>query len=236
MNKSNIHINCLTVSSDKDATAQASAVETVIARFLEQNAKEDALIQKAMTLVKERIQGERKGLPGEPNYKHSIRVYEKVSELHHWDDPDMEMFLAALLHDIVEDGNTSYRELVDMGFSRKTVELVYLCTHDSAIENPAERWTLMIAKLIEARSEEAWCIKLIDLADNLTQSSGLSPENRKFMLEVKAPLMLRLTEQVSSLYLHKYRYHLKETLEQVSKLPQSAMLEVYEKAWKEGGA
>lgn len=180
-------------------------------------AETEALLLKAKLLVQERILGERKGLSGEPNYKHSIRVYEKVSELHHWDDPDMEMFLAALLHDVVEDGNTSFEELVEMGFSRKTVELVYLCTHDSEIKNPTERWTLMIAKLIEARSEEAWCIKLTDLADNLTQSHGLSEESRKFMVEVKAPLMLRLTEKLKNgLYEFRYRNHLEETLREVT--------------------
>jgi (p)ppGpp synthase/HD superfamily hydrolase len=149
-------------------------------------AETDDLVLKAKELVKERIKGERKGLVGELNYMHSFRVNELVSKLHHWDDPDVEMFLASLLHDIVEDGDTSFQELVDIGFSRKTIELIYLCTHNKEIENKTERWTLMIARLIEAKNEEAWCIKLIDLSDNLTQCQGLTEENRKFMIEVKA--------------------------------------------------
>ena len=189
--------------------------EAVERHFKNKSEQADVLLEKAKILVEERILGERKGLPGEANFKHSLRVHEIVSRLHHWDDPDMEMFIAALLHDIVEDGDTSFEELVEMGFSRKTVELVHLCTHDAEIENPTERWTLMIAKLIEARSEEAWCIKLIDLADNLTQSSGLSPENRKFMLEVKAPLILRLTEWLGNGHANKYRHYLETTLQEV---------------------
>ncbi len=122
--------------------------------------------------------------------------------------------LAALLHDIVEDGNTSLEELVEMGFTRRIVELVYLCSHNTKVENKTERWTLMMAKLTEARDEEAWCIKLIDLSDNLKQSRGLSEENRKFMIEVKTPLMLRLTEWLDG-YAGRYRHHLEKTLEEV---------------------
>ncbi len=52
----------------------------------------------------------------------------------------------------------------------------------------------MIAKLIEARDEDAWRIKLADLTDNLRQCHGLSLDNRRFMIEVKATLMLRLAK------------------------------------------
>jgi (p)ppGpp synthase/HD superfamily hydrolase len=180
-------------------------------------AETDDLVLKAKELVKERIKGERKGLVGELNYMHSFRVNELVSKLHHWDDPDVEMFLASLLHDIVEDGDTSFQELVDIGFSRKTIELIYLCTHNKEIENKTERWTLMIARLIEAKNEEAWCIKLIDLSDNLTQCQGLTEENRKFMIEVKAPLMLRLTEHLDNGFYRPYRNHLEKTLEDIKK-------------------
>lgn len=167
---------------------------------------------KAEALVKERIHGDRKGMIGEPNYMHSFRVHKIVSDLHHWDDPDFELFLAALLHDIVEDGGVSYEELAQMGFSGRTIELIYLCSHDKTTVNKTERWTLMIARLIEARDEEAWFIKLADLSDNLTQSQGLSEENRKFMVGVKGPLMLRLTEWLSG-YSRQYHAYLKNTLE-----------------------
>ncbi len=149
----------------------------------------------AEALVKERIRGTRKGLPDEQNYSHSLRVQRLVMDCHHWDDPDHDVFLAALLHDVIEDGGVTFEELQAMGFTSRTIDLVRLCTHPLAVENSTERWTLMMAKLVEARDDDAWRIKLADLTDNLRQSVGLTPENRKFMVEVKAPLMLRLTER-----------------------------------------
>ena len=148
----------------------------------------------AEKLVKERILGERKGLPGEMNYMHSYRVRDLVSDHHHWDDPDYDLFLAALLHDVIEDGEVTYDELRVLGYSERTIELVALCSHDLSVKDNTERWVLMIAKLVEARDEDAWRIKLADLTDNLKQCSGLSLENRRFMIEVKAPLMLRLVK------------------------------------------
>jgi (p)ppGpp synthase/HD superfamily hydrolase len=149
----------------------------------------------AEVLVMNKIKGTRKGLPDEKNYKHSLRVQKLVMDCHHWDDPDHDVFLAALLHDVIEDGGVTFDELRASGFSERTIELVQLCTHQLDVENKTERWVLMIAKLIEARDEDAWRIKLADLTDNLKQSRGLTVENRNFMVEVKAPLMLRLTKR-----------------------------------------
>lgn len=151
--------------------------------------------KQAEELVKTRIKGTRKGLLDELNYFHSFRVRDSVMANHHWDDPDYDIFLAALLHDIVEDGGVSFQELSDMGFTEKTIEFVKLCTHPLEVEDSTERWVLMMAKLIEANNDDVWRIKLADLADNLSQSMGLSEENRKFMLMVKAPLFLRLTKK-----------------------------------------
>lgn len=152
----------------------------------------EKLTKTGEALVKERIKGTRKGLPEEANYLHSIRVRDMVSSCHHWDDGDIDLFLAALLHDVIEDGGVTAEELESMGFSKRTVELVQLCTHDKSIEDKTARWILMVAKLIEADDDDAWRIKLADLADNLAQSKGLTLDNRRFMIETKAPILLRL--------------------------------------------
>jgi (p)ppGpp synthase/HD superfamily hydrolase len=152
----------------------------------------DILMQRAEELVKQRITGSRKGVEGEPNYLHSFRLRDMVKKYHHWDDPDHELFIAALLHDIVEDGAVSFEELWEMEFTERIIELVRLCTHPMDVEDHTERWLLMVAKLIEANNEDAWRIKLADLADNIAQSKGLTPENRRFMIEVKTSIYLRV--------------------------------------------
>lgn len=145
-------------------------------------------------LVKARILGERKGLPGEMNYLHSFRVRDLVLACYGPGEPDADVALAALLHDVVEDGGVTLEELRGMGFTDRTVGLVDLCSHRMEIEDNTERWVLMMARLVEARDAGAWRIKMADLADNLTQCRGLSQENRRFMVETKAPLIIRLTE------------------------------------------
>ncbi len=170
------------------------------------------LQDKAEELVRERITGTRKGLPDELNYLHSFRVRDIVSKCHHWDDPDFDLFLAALLHDVVEDGGVSLKDLGNMGFSDRTVELIELCTHPMDIKDSTERWICMIARLVEAKDDDAWRIKLADLTDNLTQSKGLSLENRRFMVEAKAPMLLRLARVSYSAH-----YNLKLEMEKQQK-------------------
>lgn len=57
----------------------------------------------------------------------------------------------------------------------------------------------MMAALVRAHDEDAWRIKLADLTDNLTESKGLQPDKRRFMIETKAPLMWHITKNIPSL-------------------------------------
>ena len=170
------------------------------------------LRDKAETLVRECIKGGRKGLPDEPSYMHSFRVRDLVISCHHCDDCDDDLFLAALLHDVVEDGGVSFQELRDMGFTERTIHFVALSTHPLDVKDSTERWLLMTARLVEADDEDAWRIKLADLTDNLRQCKSLSPENRRFMIEVKAPLFLRLTKKYDG-YFRPCRYYLEQAME-----------------------
>lgn len=149
------------------------------------------LFETAEHLVKTRILGTRKGSE-EPAFQHSLRVAQKIRELGF---PD-EVILAAMLHDIIEDGATSADELASLGFSPRTVDLVKLCSHDDAIEGGDARWVKMMAGLIDARDAEAWSIKCADLNDNLQSSHLLSDDRRRFMREAKAPFLLRLSWHV----------------------------------------
>ncbi len=114
-------------------------------------------------MVKERIQGMRKGTTDVPNWTHSFRVRDALipGDLSH------EAVLGGMLHDIVEDGNTSLKELHDMGFPDRVVALVDLCSHDTSVVESDARWVKMITRLVDAKDGEAWAIKVADLIGNL---------------------------------------------------------------------
>ncbi len=148
---------------------------------------------KAITLVKERITGHRKGLPDVPAYEHSLRVGELLRK---HDNDFSNPVLAAMLHDIVEDGGISLQELKTRGFNDEVVHLVDLCSHDSNIADSNARWVNMVARLANEGNAQAWLIKLADIYDNLQESHMLNPERRRFMVESKAPLLLTLTKDL----------------------------------------
>lgn len=149
------------------------------------------LIQQAEALVKERILGTRKGLPYQPTYLHSFRV----STILRNNGFDEDAYLAGLLHDVIEDGGVTVRELQDNGFPERVIELVRLCTHDSAIQNKDLRWILMIVNLEKADSRDAWAIKLADVFDNFLDSHAFSKHRADFMRDVKIPTLLKASEQ-----------------------------------------
>ncbi len=105
-----------------------------------------------------------------------------------------EVCLAGLLHDIVEDGGVSLGELRAAGFGERVVELVDLCTHDASIEGNDARWIVMMARLVQAGDSDAWAIKVADLADNLRDSGTMEEGRRKWMWEVKRPMMGRVAK------------------------------------------
>ncbi len=147
------------------------------------------LWEKAETLVKERIKGHRKGIPDEPSFKHSFRVAERLRQ----EKQKEEVVLAGLLHDVVEDGDVSLKELRKEGFSPRIVELVDLCSHDRTIKSSDGRWVVMMARLVKAQDKEAWAIKIADITDNLAESASMSPDRAKFMRTVKVPLLLAIS-------------------------------------------
>ncbi len=153
----------------------------------------------ALQLISERIPGTRKGAL-EAAWIHSRRVSERLAR-HGY---KLEVVLAGLLHDIVEDGNTSLKELLDLGFSSRTVQLVDLSSHDNAVIDKDERWAQMVLRLEQAGDSEAWAIKVCDLIDNLHGSISLRTERRAAFFEMKAPTYLSLSRvplQMNALWL-----------------------------------
>ena len=145
----------------------------------------------ASELVQTRITGFRKGT-SIPTYTHSQHVYETLSKYNLPED----VTLAGLLHDIVEDSNTTLDELTKLGFSSRTIALVSLCTHDITMQEGDARWVKMIARLIDANDTDAWLIKLADLLDNARSCHTMSPDRERFNKQTKVPLLLSVTKSL----------------------------------------
>lgn len=144
----------------------------------------------ARRLVRERIRGFRKGSTDESLHLHSFRVA-GILKRHGY---PAEVVLAGVLHDIVEDGETTLEELRRRGFSKRTVRLVDLASHDGEDGDKDRRWARMTERLRRAGDRDAWALKICDLIDNLQGSARLPDRDRRdFFLQVKAPVFLRLT-------------------------------------------
>lgn len=148
-------------------------------------------MDKALKLVGEKITGTRKGCE-EPTYKHSIRVADTLKK----NGYPNEVIIAGLLHDIIEDGSMTAQELMDLGFSERTVSLVDACTHDSTMRNKDARWVKMIARLIDLADKDAWAIKCADLFDNYRSCHTMPNVRAAFIRTVKAPLLLSVTKDI----------------------------------------
>lgn len=146
--------------------------------------------EKAETLVKGCIQGMRKGTTNIPNWTHSFRVRDAL-RTHEFSN---DVVLAGLLHDTIEDGNISIDNLRGVGFSDHVVVLVDLCSHDPTVVGGEARWIKMVARLVDAKNQDAWAIKIADITDNLRSCHTMPEDRQRFMRQVKGELMLRLTK------------------------------------------
>ncbi len=139
-----------------------------------------------------RIPGMRKG-SDTPASTHSFHVHD-ILQAHGF---SAEVCIAGLLHDVIEDAGVTFDELKSFGFSDHIIHLVDLCTHDEFIQNGDARWVKMIARLVDENSTEAWAIKIADVLDNVRSSGTMSPDRTWFIKNVKARLILNVTEEIA---------------------------------------
>lgn len=150
----------------------------------------ESLFTRAEQLVAARIPGTRKG-SDKPAYMHSF----DVRDLLRAEGYSEEVCLAGLLHDVIEDSETTFAELEEMGFSLRVRELVGYCTHDRAIEGNDARWVCMMAGLVRANDAEAWAIKLADIVCNIGDSATMPADRRHMLRAVKGKMLLSLTQK-----------------------------------------
>jgi guanosine-3',5'-bis(diphosphate) 3'-pyrophosphohydrolase len=102
----------------------------------------------------------RKGLAGEPYINHLIEVAQLVS----MQEPDTNLVIAALLHDVIEDTSVTALELIQR-FGQDVADLVAELTDDMSLPK-AERRRLQIEHAPKM-SVRAQTIKLADKISNL---------------------------------------------------------------------
>jgi guanosine-3',5'-bis(diphosphate) 3'-pyrophosphohydrolase len=105
----------------------------------------------------------RKNADATPYINHPIEVAEYLARVGRIDDEDV--LIAALLHDTVEDTQTSLDEIV-AGFGERVAGIVKECTDDKSLAK-AERKRLQVVNAPN-KSPEAKCVKIADKTLNLT--------------------------------------------------------------------
>lgn len=145
--------------------------------------------QETIEFVKSKIGWNRKWTDDIPAYTHSIQVYEILKR--EWFPEYVQM--AWLLHDIVEDGGVSFKELFDMWYSNDVIHLVDLATHDVSMQwdnvNFLRREKL-INRLVEENNIDARAVKLADFSDNMTMAHYMSLDRFERFLLKKAPIFI----------------------------------------------
>ena len=131
------------------------------------------LIQDALMLAIKAHDGQRRKYTGEPYSTHPIAVSKIVETVDH----TPEMVMAALLHDVVEDTDVTFREIREQ-FGTKVAELVHYCTNvsDKVDGNRAFR-KKMDADHFALGPADSQTIKVADLIHN---SLSIIPYDQKF--------------------------------------------------------
>ena len=110
----------------------------------------------------------RKGASQEPYINHLIEVLDLVASL---DAGDMDILIAALLHDVLEDTRTGYDELVAT-FGARVARIVRENSDDMTLPKPERRRTRPAS--ISKKSREARVVKFADIISNL-RAIAVSP-------------------------------------------------------------
>jgi guanosine-3',5'-bis(diphosphate) 3'-pyrophosphohydrolase len=130
----------------------------------------DSIIAAAATLARRAHEGQERKYTGEPYFNHCCEVQSILAVIR----PSPDMSAAALLHDVLEDTDTTFDEIVaacGINVARIVQELT-----DAEKGSRAERVAQSIKRLSEA-SPEAQTIKCCDLISN---TSSIMQHDRNF--------------------------------------------------------
>lgn len=125
----------------------------------------EQMLLKAAT-VASRVHAKQQRKDDTPYIAHPIRVAIRCSGR-------LEKVIA-LLHDTVEDTDTTLDDLADLGFTQEVIDAV-----DALSRRPGESYGDFIARC--SRNQLAKTVKLADIEDNLSDQSALDPDEAEFL-------------------------------------------------------
>jgi (p)ppGpp synthase/HD superfamily hydrolase len=126
------------------------------------NNETQAILSAAHYAAEKHTNHKRKGAAAEPYLNHVIEVAHLVSSA--LSEPDANLVIAALLHDVIEDAGVTAAELTER-FGQDVADLVLEMTDDKSLA-PEERKWLQIENAPK-KSVRAQMIKLADKISNL---------------------------------------------------------------------
>jgi (p)ppGpp synthase/HD superfamily hydrolase len=155
---------------------------------IEAAAKRSPLVHEALEKAKSAHAGQvRNGSGGMPYFEHPVRVAALLDE-HGYGD---EVLAAALLHDVVEDSETTLDELREQ-FGGEVAGLVGAMTDDESIEDYRERKAEHRERLAAAPVESMAIYGADKLTNSITLREAYAEEGDAVRDEFKVPLELKL--------------------------------------------
>jgi guanosine-3',5'-bis(diphosphate) 3'-pyrophosphohydrolase len=121
------------------------------------------IVQAVDFTARKHVHQRRKGANQEPHFNHASEVARILGENTH--GPDVDLIIAGLLHDTIEDTDTSYDELVE-NFGEVVGDLVQESTDDKSLLKQVRK-QLQIEKAPK-KSDRAKQLKIADKISNLS--------------------------------------------------------------------
>lgn len=137
------------------------------------------LIERAKAFARSKHDGQKRNYTGGPYWMHTEQVARLVSLV----NGDPHVIAAAHLHDILEDTDVTYGQLINE-FGIGVATLVWQVTNPSTVADRAKRWLTNTQHLAKA-SPAAMTIKLADIIDNTSTIEFYDPEFAKTYLAEK---------------------------------------------------
>jgi len=171
--------------------------------------RSQALVDMAYEFAKKAHGNQTRKYTGEPYVNHPVAVAKIVMEVF----PDVDCVCAALLHDVIEDTDATYQDLIDAGFMFPIADLVRELSDVSKPEDGNRATRKEIDRQHTARaSDRGKTVKLADLINNTDSITQYDPnfakvymnEKRKLLQVLKggnSELMDRALKLVSDYYL-----------------------------------